>query len=320
MDILEKAIIYAVEAHSGMKCTGTERPYILHPLETAAIVGSMTSDREILAAAVLHDVVEDTTRSIADIRADFGFRIAEWVAAESENKRKALPAESTWRIRKEKTLRRLNKTTDLAVKMICLGDNLSNIRAIYRDYQAIGNPLWERFNPKGPALYYWYYHAIAEALSELSYFSAWQEYNELVEKVFQSGITVEKPRPFIQEHAWRFCVCGNIVAQHIDDEGIVRYGTKAFTSGTKVYIDGKYKEKLSPDDKVLVIGKNRFGKYATERIPVQFIENIRAQRVFHPIVLSIMSSDYDFEWQHAASDRKATKEFVKLWKETMAEK
>ena len=38
---------------------------------------------------------------------------------------------------------------------------------------------------------------------------------------------------------WRFGVVGNIVKQHLDNEGIIRYGTKAFTGGTKVYIDGK---------------------------------------------------------------------------------
>lgn len=35
---------------------------------------------------------------------------------------------------------------------------------------------------------------------------------------------------------WRFGVVGNIVRQHLDDKGIIRYGTKAFCGGTKVYI------------------------------------------------------------------------------------
>ena len=60
MDVLDHAIRFAAEAHSGMTRKGTDVPRILHLMETAAIVGTMTTDREILAAAVLHDVVEDT--------------------------------------------------------------------------------------------------------------------------------------------------------------------------------------------------------------------------------------------------------------------
>ncbi len=61
--------------------------YILHPLEVAAIVGTMTNDLEILSAAVLHDTVEDTPVTAQDILDNFGERVAELVAHETENKR-----------------------------------------------------------------------------------------------------------------------------------------------------------------------------------------------------------------------------------------
>lgn len=184
MDILEKAIVFATEKHAGMVRKGTANPYILHPLEAAAIVGTMTTDREVIAAAVLHDVVEDTPTSISEIEERFGERIARLVAAESENKREDRPAAETWRIRKEETLTHLRNETDLAVKMITLGDKLSNIRSIYRDHLTLGDAIWNRFNQKDPAQHAWYYVGIAEAISELSAYPAWQEYASLLRELF----------------------------------------------------------------------------------------------------------------------------------------
>ncbi len=57
--ILDKAILFAVEKHSGMKRKGKNLPFILHPMETVAIVGSITDDVELMAAAALHDVIEN---------------------------------------------------------------------------------------------------------------------------------------------------------------------------------------------------------------------------------------------------------------------
>ncbi|MBO5221836.1 MAG: bifunctional (p)ppGpp synthetase/guanosine-3',5'-bis(diphosphate) 3'-pyrophosphohydrolase [Clostridia bacterium] len=75
-EILNKAIVFATNVHSGQFRKSTDIPYILHPLEEAAIVGTMTTDDEILAAAVLHDVVEDTDTTVERVRELFGDRTA----------------------------------------------------------------------------------------------------------------------------------------------------------------------------------------------------------------------------------------------------
>lgn len=183
MDILDKAIIFAVKAHSGDVRKGTETPYIVHPMEAAAIVATMTNDREVMAGAVLHDVVEDTEFSIKDIKREFGDYVAALVGAESEDKREDLPAEETWKIRKQETIEHL-KQASLEEKMITLGDKLSNIRAMYRDYLAVGDRLWERFNQKDKNEHAWYYRSIVGALAELEEYSAYREYLELVGKMF----------------------------------------------------------------------------------------------------------------------------------------
>ena len=184
MDVFDRAIIFATKAHCGSFRKGTEIPYIVHPMEAATIVATMTNDRNILAAAVLHDVVEDTEYTIDDIRNEFGEDIAKLVSAESENKREDLPSESTWKIRKQETLNHL-KTASRAEKMIALGDKLSNIRAMHRDYLSIGDKLWERFNQKDKSEHAWYYLGVAECLHELKDTVAYQEYVDLTKKVFK---------------------------------------------------------------------------------------------------------------------------------------
>ena len=184
MTLLDEAIRFAVQAHSGQPRKGTNMPYILHPLEAAAIVATMTNDLEIIAAAVLHDTLEDAHISVTEITEKFGQRVADIVNSETENKRNDQSASETWLIRKQETIDHLIREQDLAVKMVALGDKLSNIRAMYRDQLEVGEKLWERFNQKDPVMHAWYYRAIAKATQELEHFPAWQEYSLLVEKVF----------------------------------------------------------------------------------------------------------------------------------------
>ena len=74
--LLDRAVVFAVRAHAGTERRGKGFPYIVHPLEAVGIVATMTSDQELLSAAVLHDTVEDTDITLEQIRAEFGNRIA----------------------------------------------------------------------------------------------------------------------------------------------------------------------------------------------------------------------------------------------------
>lgn len=182
-DILDKAIIFATNAHSGSCRKGTNLPYIVHPMEVAAIVSTMTDDKAVIAAAMLHDTVEDTNTTTEDIRREFGDKVADLVSSESENKREDLPSGDTWKIRKQETVDRLKNESSKEAKMIALGDKLSNMRAIWRDYTAIGDKLWERFNQKDLHEIMWYYGAVAESLADLEDTFAYKEYANLVNKM-----------------------------------------------------------------------------------------------------------------------------------------
>ena len=83
-ELLDRAIIFAVRAHAGTERRGKGYPYIVHPMEAMEIVATMTSDQKLLAAAALHDTVEDTEVTVEQIRAEFGDRVADLVASESD--------------------------------------------------------------------------------------------------------------------------------------------------------------------------------------------------------------------------------------------
>lgn len=185
LPLFEQAAVFAVVAHRGTRRKGSRIPYLAHPMEAAAIMSEMTDDQELIAAAVLHDVVEDTEVTLPELQEYFGERIARYVGGETENKRKDLPPESTWMLRKQETIDFLKHRADKGAKMLALADKLSNMRSIARDVEIIGDRLWERFHQKDKTMHGWMYRQIAEALEEFSEFPAWQEYNRLIKKVFE---------------------------------------------------------------------------------------------------------------------------------------
>ena len=188
MELVSEAIAFAVKAHDGMRRKKSESPYILHPMEAAVIVGTMTDDQNLIAAAALHDVVEDTGITIVEIEEKFGKRVRELVEAETEDKREDLPPEATWRIRKEESLEVLKNADDIAVLMVWLGDKLANMRSIYRDRKIEGDAMWQKFNQKNISEQAWYYRSIIDLTNRLSDTSAWLEYKTLTELVFGKGV------------------------------------------------------------------------------------------------------------------------------------
>ena len=82
MNNVERARVFATAAHAAVKQVRkyTFEPYIVHPTEVASIVASVPHTNEMLAAAYLHDTVEDTGVSIVDIQVEFGNEVASLVS------------------------------------------------------------------------------------------------------------------------------------------------------------------------------------------------------------------------------------------------
>lgn len=182
MTLVSDAMIFAAHAHDGMLRKGTNLPYIVHPAEVAAIAATLTDDPEMLAAALLHDVMEDCGVSEGELARRFGVRVAQLVKSETQE-RSGDPA-ATWLARKQSAVARIGRG-GREVKIIALSDKLSNMRAIHRDYDRDGERLFFRFHQHDKALHAWYYRSCAALLKEeLGDTLAWRELSEHIAYVF----------------------------------------------------------------------------------------------------------------------------------------
>ena len=186
-ELLDRAIVFAVQAHHNSERRGKGFPYIVHPMEAVEIVATITPDQELLAAAALHDTIEDTDVTVEQLRAEFGDRIANLVHAESDQINGELfngeNEEETWHARKQAAIDRLAAAPHDA-KIVALGDKLSNMRAIWRDYQVKGDELWKIFHCSDKAAHEWHYRGLAASLKELEDAFAYQEFVRLIDEVF----------------------------------------------------------------------------------------------------------------------------------------
>ena len=166
MNMLEEAIVYATIMHQGKVRKFGGRPFILHPMEVAQILSTMTDDMEVISAGILHDVVEDTDGTLGEIEKRFGERVAELVHSESEDEYPGEDKSATWQRRKEGSLLNLRKSRDIGVKMLWLADKLANLRSLSQIYSEQGEAMWAELHGNSDRQH-WYYKNVAEAL-ELS--------------------------------------------------------------------------------------------------------------------------------------------------------
>jgi (p)ppGpp synthase/HD superfamily hydrolase len=83
--VVREAVEWAARMHADQRRALDRAPFVLHPLEVASLLNGRGFDDEVLAAGVLHDIVENTTATVEDVGARFGARVAEIVAAVSED-------------------------------------------------------------------------------------------------------------------------------------------------------------------------------------------------------------------------------------------
>lgn len=170
---------FAAVVHYGQVRKGTTIPYIVHPIEAAGIVSSIKNDETLITAALLHDTVEDGNGiTVETIEAEFGSKVARLVAAETEDKSKC------WEDRKADTIRHLREA-DETVKILSLGDKLSNMRDISKDYRSMGDEAFNKFRVKDKNKIGWYYKGLRDSLASLHAIPYYQEYSNLVDEVFE---------------------------------------------------------------------------------------------------------------------------------------
>lgn len=181
--MVDQAILFATDCHANQTRKATNTPYILHPLEAGTIAASLTTkdgqvDHEVICAAILHDVIEDTDTNLQSIEDMFNKEVSKLVDIQSEDKSKS------WQERKEHTINMLNDNKIKNVEIVILADKLSNMRSIRRDYNEIGEDLWNRFNVTDKEKHKWYYESIAKSMKQITHTPEFKEYKQIIQEVF----------------------------------------------------------------------------------------------------------------------------------------
>ncbi len=195
MNKIEEAILYATVMHQGKVRKLGNIPFILHPLEVAQILSTMTADQDVITAGILHDIVEDTDGTLEEIEKRFGERVAFLVSSESENDYPGESRDASWKRRKEESLKLLKSTPDQGVRMLWLADKLANIRSLAGNYSEQGEKLWESFHQRDPEMHHWYYQTVAEQLElSLNKTGAFKEFIKHINFIWPGSFDSEKAR------------------------------------------------------------------------------------------------------------------------------
>ncbi len=166
MSIVSQALVFATEHHQHQHRKGTKIPYMAHLLNVCKLLAENDCSDEILAAALLHDVVEDSDVTIEEVEEKFGLQVAELVRGATELdklEKKAIEKESSWQERKEHTIHFLEHEATTDQLLVSAADKLDNLRSIAYDHARIGEALWKRFNATKDQQA-WYYGAVASIL------------------------------------------------------------------------------------------------------------------------------------------------------------
>jgi (p)ppGpp synthase/HD superfamily hydrolase len=153
--LIEQALRVAARAHHAQQRKGAGVPYVTHVAGVALILSRAGfCDDHLLAAAILHDVVEDTEVTLQQLAADFPQDVIDLVAALSETKRDAAGARRSWEVRKQEHLEHVRGASPSA-RAITLADKLHNLETMLHDMQA-GRVRFESFGAP-PERLLWYY-------------------------------------------------------------------------------------------------------------------------------------------------------------------
>ena len=122
LPLTRSAFAFAQELHAGQRRDWDAAPFILHPLEVAALLSAAGSPDEVVAAGILHDIVEDTDTDVDTVRERFGEPVAALVAAVTED-----PDIEPYEARKE-ALRRAAVAAGPEARAIFAADKLAKVR------------------------------------------------------------------------------------------------------------------------------------------------------------------------------------------------
>lgn len=173
--VIERAIAIAVDAHKAQVRKTDASPYIVHPFMVALMLTKNGFSDEIVAVGLVHDVLEDSTIPLEQLREELGEEIVEIVRAVTEDT--SLP----WEERKQKYVEAV-RTADIGAKAVSLCDKIHNLECLIAGHEIQGPAIWQKFN-RGKEMKLWFEESMLKMFKETWQHPLIDRYESLVEKV-----------------------------------------------------------------------------------------------------------------------------------------
>jgi (p)ppGpp synthase/HD superfamily hydrolase len=180
--IIDKAITIASIAHLEQKRKADGTPYVAHPMRVAMTLAKHGFSEETIAAACVHDVLEDTDYSSEQLQSELGIKVVKIVQAVTNDDT------LKW---EDKKLRYIQTTKDgpEEAKAVACADKIDNMRSFIEAYQAQGNNVWKKFN-RGRDGMLWYWSELLKMLKSDWKHPLLAEYESVLKEV--DGLTQAK--------------------------------------------------------------------------------------------------------------------------------
>lgn len=175
--LLSRATALAMRAHEGQMRKEAPVPYLVHPVEVAIILARHGFSDAVLAAALVHDVVEDTPMTLQEVQDQLGNEVAELVVPVTHDD--TLP----WEEKKKAYIESVRAASE-EVKAISVADKIANARSLLAAYEEQGAAVWKCFN-RGREKKMWFENAMLTMLQESWRHPLVDEYAELVRRMEQ---------------------------------------------------------------------------------------------------------------------------------------
>lgn len=183
--MFQDAVDFAMRMHEGQHRKSSDLPYVLHPLECATIAASLTDDMEVIVAALLHDVLEDTEADDIIVAKEFPGRVLFLIQAETEPVIPGKTKKESWKERKAEMIHRLEETKDQGLLIVALADKLSNMRSFYRMYLEEGDWLWNKMDMIDPYVQVEFYRDLLRCFLPLKETAAYKEFEHYFGIIFR---------------------------------------------------------------------------------------------------------------------------------------
>jgi (p)ppGpp synthase/HD superfamily hydrolase len=155
--LVEKAIAYAIRAHQGQERKGQPGvPYVVHPLHVGMLLARHGFSDDVVAAGILHDVIEDVGTPVDELAHEFDATVAATVAEVSEDRTRS------WEERKRHTVATIGSMSP-AARAVVVADKVHNLADLARLLKLRGDSVWTMFRRgREPTLDY--YRRVLEQL------------------------------------------------------------------------------------------------------------------------------------------------------------